>query len=87
MGEDIHLRPKPEQSRLENWVEFQNYHPHRHKQMEQNIQEAKTSLDKARQESETTESTTYQRAKEDAGIYKGKLGEAIDRLINLEDRK
>ncbi|KAF2461047.1 hypothetical protein BDY21DRAFT_137726 [Lineolata rhizophorae] len=48
-GEDVHLRPEPgQQSRLENWVEFQNYHLHIHEEMEQDIQKEKTAFDKAR---------------------------------------
>ena len=72
---DICLRSEPgQQSRLENWIEFQDYHLQCHEKIEESIDELKTKLDKARKESEDAD------AARDAQIYEERLESAKGRL-------
>ena len=50
---DVRLLPDPkQQSRLENWIEFQNYHLHSHECKEMEVKDKREKWDAARKEAE-----------------------------------
>lgn len=72
MGGDVRLLLDPEQqSRLENWMEFQNYHLKRLERFEKKRDELKKELDDARKKAEVSE-----RAAEDAEAVRQELENA-----------
>jgi hypothetical protein len=65
VGGDVHLLLDPEQqSRLENWMEFQDYHLKRLEQFEKKQDELKKKLDDAQKEAEGTGTLGFDRAAE-----------------------
>ena len=78
---DVRLRPEPgQQSQLESWVEFQDYHLQRHEGIKKDIDNLKTKLDGARKEIEYADAAGLERAALDAKIYQGRLEYAERRL-------
>lgn len=78
---DVRLRPEPgKQSRLESWIEFQDYHLQRHEGIKKDIDNLKTKLDDARKESEYADAASLKRATRDAKIYQERLESAERRL-------
>lgn len=65
VGGDVHLQFDVEQqSRLENWMEFQDYHLQLHHGLEKKRDELKKKLDDARKEAEGTGTSRFDRAAE-----------------------
>ena len=78
---DVCLRPEPgKQSRLESWIEFQDYHLQRHEGIKKDIDNLKTKLDDAQKESEYADAASLKRATRDAKIYQERLESAERRL-------
>lgn len=78
---DVRLRPEPgKQSRLESWIEFQDYHLQRHEGIKKDIDNLKTKLDDARKELEYADAASLKRATRDAKIYQERLESAERRL-------
>lgn len=71
MGGNVRLVLGPEQqSQLENWMEFQNYHLQRLEQFEKKQDKLTKELDDARKKAENTDITGSERAAEDAEAIK-----------------
>lgn len=69
VGGEVRLLLDPkQQSRLENWMEFQNYHLKRFEQFEKKWDDLRKELDDAVKKVEDTDTAGYERAAEDVEI-------------------
>ena len=82
LGGDVHLQfDVDQQSRLENWMEFQDYHLQLHEGLEKERDELKKKLNDARKEVDDTDIPGFDRAAE---AYQQRLGYAEWKLQRHE---
>ena len=80
MGGDVHLRSDSgQQSRLENWIEFQNYHLHTHEGLEKERDDLKEELDVARKKVEGADAVDLECAAENVDCQQ--MLEAAERQL------
>ena len=79
LGGDVRLLLDPkQQSRLENWIEFQNYHLRNHEQDERKRDELKNELNDAQKKAKDTHTAASERAARDA--------QALRRILENAER-